>query len=249
MLPNDLQIPALSPPYDAALMSCLEHVFSTYEVIGIVATGTIVRGGGDSRSDLDIHVLHSGTFRERVQLFFNGVPAEIFVNPPARIAGYFAEDVEDRKPIAPHMFATGHVVFDPTGVTANLVEDAKQILANPPGAPSQETLTIAYYSAATEFEDVDDLSNRDPAAAAVLLGGVVRKLAEVRLQSEQGWLPRGKDLLLRLREVDPISGTLAEAAASNQPFPDRLEAARELCIRVTGADGFFEWTSRREELA
>lgn len=248
MLPNDLNIPALRPPYDVALMSCLEHVFGTYDVIGLVATGTIVRGGGDARSDLDIHVLHSGSFRERVQLFFQGVPAEIFVNPPSRVAGYFAEDVADRRPVAPHMYATGVIVFDPTGVTSRIVEQAKLILSNPPGSPSDIALTMARYSVATEFEDVDDLADKDPASSALLLGGAVRKLAEFRVFTEPGWLPRAKDLMKRLREVDPESASLAALASSGLPFDQRLDAGRRLCVRVTGADGFFEWASPREEV-
>ena len=248
MLANDLNIPALRPPYDVALVSCLEHIFSTYDVIGLVATGTIVRGGGDARSDLDIHVLHGGSFRERVQLFFHGVPAEIFVNPPSRVAGYFAEDVAARRPVAPHMYATGVIVYDATGVTSQIVEEAKQILSNPPGSPSEVALTMARYSVATEFEDVDDLAEKDPAAAALLLGGAVRKLAEFRVSAEPGWLPRAKDLMNRLREVDLESASLAELASSNLPFAQRLDAGRRLCVRVTGVDGFFEWASPREEV-
>jgi len=248
MLPPDLNIPSLSEPFATALSACLEHVFAAYDVVGLLATGTIVRGTGDARSDLDIHVLHSGEFRERVQLWFNGVPCEIFVNPPDRIQAYFDEDVRDRRPIAPHMFATGVVAYDPLGVVAPLVESARAILENSPLGPSEFASVQLRYSAATEFEDVDDLAERDPAAAALLLGGAVRKLAECRVALAPGWLPRAKDLLNRLREIDHVSAELAVAASSDMPFNDRLEAARKLCRRITDHDGFFEWTSPRENI-
>ncbi len=248
MVPTDLVIPQLSDPYASALRACLEDLFARYDVVGVIATGTVVRGGGDRRSDLDIHVFHSGAFRERLQLFFNGVPCEIFVNPPHRVPGYFKEDVQARRPISPHMIATGVVVYDPDGEAAKLGEQAKQILANPPATPGDFASTLARYSAATEFEDVDDLADRDPKAAAVLLGAVVRKLAECRVALEPGWLPRAKDLMTRLREIDPESANLAVAATADVPFRDRLEAARQLCLRVTGSDGFFEWASPREDV-
>jgi hypothetical protein len=246
MLPDSLNIPELSEPYAAALMACLEHVFGSYEVVGIVATGTIIRGTGDLRSDLDIHVLHAGSFRERVQLFFNGVPCEIFVNPPHRVPAYFEEDKIDRRPVAPHMYATGVIVFDPLGSVAKLVAEAKTILESPPAAPNSDDLIAPRYGIATEFEDVEDLADRDRAAAAVMLGSVVVRLAQRRVAEEPGWLPRNKDLMPRLRVIDAMSADLAEAASSFLPFENRLAAAKELCRRVTGHTGFFEWTSPRE---
>jgi hypothetical protein len=248
MLPAGLNLPALREPYETALRLCLEHVFESYEVTGLLASGTVVRGGGDARSDLDIQVLHANDFRERVQLWFNGVPCEIFVNPAYRVPAYFDEDVEDRRPVAPHMFATGVIVYDPIGQISELVENAKAILAAPPGPPSDFSSVLMRYSTATEFEDVDDLAERDPGAAALHLGAAVRKLAECRVYLEPGWRPRAKDLMDRLQELDPACAELARRATSDIPFPDRLAAARELCVKVTGYPGFFEWSSPRETL-
>ena len=248
MLPDGLCIPALREPYATALGECLEFLFERYAIVGVVATGTIVRGGGDARSDLDIHVLHTGNFRERLQRIFNGVPCEIFVNHPSRVHGYFEEDKLDRRPVAPHMFATGVVIYDPTGVTATLVDEAQAILDEVPPEPDLSAAIALRYGLATEFEDVADLADTDPTAAAVLLGACVRRLAEGRLELQPGWKPRAKDLMRRLREVDPESARLAELAASNANFADRLAAGKELCRRVTGEEGFFEWASPRQEI-
>jgi hypothetical protein len=246
MAPHSLNIPTLGEPYDVALAGCFRHAFATYEVVGLLVTGTIVRGSPDRRSDLDVHVLHSGNFRERVQLRFNGVPCEIFVNPPHRIPAYFEEDRIDRRPIAPDMFASGVIVLDSTGIVGKLVEQAKSILGDPPPAPDENASVQIRYSAATEFEDVLDLADRDPGSAAVLLGATVRKLAECRVSLAPGWLPRAKDLMTRLDEVDPVAAHLARRAVSDLPFSDRLAIARSLCLHVTGAEEFFEWTSPRE---
>jgi len=242
-------MPDLRDPYATALGMCIEDLFARYDVVAIVATGTIVRGGGDSRSDIDLHVLHAGTFRERVQLFYNEVPFEIFVNPPGRIKGYFNEDVSARRPIAPHMFATGVIVYDPTHIAAELAIQAKEILAKPPPAVTEAACVALKYSAATEFEDVEDLGDRDATAASILLGSVVRRLIECRVEVEPGWLPRAKDLIDRLRQIDPVCAELAVEATGKVEWSERLDAARKLCVRVIGYDGFFEWKSPREELA
>jgi len=244
----DLNLPSLSEPYSSALASCIEGLFAHYDVVAIVATGTVVRGEGDARSDIDLHVLHAGAFRERVQTRYGGVPFEIFVNHPNRVRGYFEEDVKDRRPLAPHMFATGVIVFDSAGIAEELANEAKAILANRPSAPTDTECIALKYSAATEFEDVDDLADRDPAGADFLLGSAVRRLAECRVAIEPGWLPRAKDLLSRLRELDPESASLALESTGDNSFSERLDAARKLCRRVTGYEGFFEWKSPREEI-
>ena len=246
MLPPGLVFPSLSDPYATAFRECMEHVFRTYQVVGVLATGTVIRGTGDARSDLDIHVLHLDSFRERVQLWFNGVPCEIFVNPPHRIPAYFTEDREDRRPVSQHMFSTGIIAFDPQGEIEKLVDIARSDLVNPPVAPSEFASTLLRYSVATEFEDVLDLAERDTQSASILLGAVVRRLCECRIAHSPGWAPRAKDLVNRLGEIDAGAAELAIESAADLPFEDRLAAARKLCLHVTQSEGFFEWTSPRE---
>ena len=59
-------------------------------------------------------MIHRGSFRQRVQKFFSGVPAEIFVNPPSGIEKYFTEEHAVRRPLTAHMLATGFVVTEQT---------------------------------------------------------------------------------------------------------------------------------------
>ncbi len=70
---------------------------------GIIVAGTHISGNPDPTSDLDIYVIHAHPQRQRIQKRFKGVPAEIFVNPPAAIRRYFAEEV--RRPSTAHMLA------------------------------------------------------------------------------------------------------------------------------------------------
>jgi hypothetical protein len=96
------------------------------------------------------------------------------------------------------------------------------------------------------FEDAADLAERDPEGALLLLGNAVYELASCRLAAEPNWIPRQKDFPPTLREIDPLAASLI-VAASTGDAASRFHAARRLCIHVTGADGFFEWTSQRED--
>ena len=60
----------------------VEFILENYSVLGIIVSGTIIRGNQDLSSDLDIYVIQKEPFRQRLQKFFNHIPAEIFVNPP-----------------------------------------------------------------------------------------------------------------------------------------------------------------------
>ena len=64
--------------------------------------------------NLDVYVLHDGSFRQRVQRTWHGVPVEIFVNPEAAVLNYFEVEARDGRPHTAHMLATG-VVIRPGG--------------------------------------------------------------------------------------------------------------------------------------
>lgn len=247
MLPDGVILPELSEPYATALAHCVESIFERYEVVAIVACGTIVRGAPDRRSDLDIHVLHRGTFRQRIQKLINGVPCEVFVNPPSRVQGYFDAERQSRRPVFAHMYATGFIVFDPEGVAADVVRRARETLAVGPGEKDELMKAIAYYTSATMFEDAEDLLKGDLDTALLLMGQAVYGLVQCRLSAGPGWTPRQKDFLRALEVVDPEAARLVKGALHGEPMT-RFDHARELCVHLTGADGFFEWESLPEEV-
>src|SRR5262245_11981753 len=89
----------------------LAHVLATYKPLGIVVSGSLVRGvGAGPTSDLDVFVVHAEPWRERDQRRFAGIAAELFVNPPAQIRRYFASEHREGRPCSAHMFATSEVI-------------------------------------------------------------------------------------------------------------------------------------------
>ena len=80
------------PPFDQAVAELEAHVRATWQPLGILIAGSIVRGEAGPTSDLDVFVIHDQPWRLRAQRRFAGVPAELFVNPPAQIRRYFASE-------------------------------------------------------------------------------------------------------------------------------------------------------------
>ena len=126
--------PALSTTYDGALRDAVAFILARFEVRGIIVSGSIVRGNPHSGSDFDIMVLHAKDQRQRLQRFFRGIPAEIFLNPPQSIRGYFEEECKDGRPLTAHMWATGFVVLDRDPLVALLRQEATGMVATPTGA-------------------------------------------------------------------------------------------------------------------
>lgn len=120
--------PTLAEPFATALRHAIDFVFQELEPVGVIATGTIVRGRPHRHSDLDAYVIHLAAHRRRIQRWFDAVPAEIFVNPPSAIRAYFAEEDRDGRRLTAHMLASGFVVFQANPVVGELRQEAAEWL-------------------------------------------------------------------------------------------------------------------------
>ena len=97
------------PPYDRAIAELVAYARATWNPLGIVVSGSILRGEAGPTSDLDVNIVHAEPWRLRAQRRFAGVPAELFVNPPAQIRRYFASEHAAGRPCSAHMFTTGEI--------------------------------------------------------------------------------------------------------------------------------------------
>jgi hypothetical protein len=201
----------LPAPFDGALREAVAYLHERFDPIGIVVSGTIVRGTGQATSDLDIVVVHGEPWRQRVQRFFNGVPCEMFVNPPFQIPRQMAKDAGAGRPVMAHMLATGVIVEDPTGIVATLVDAARANLAAGPQVPA-ETLQIRQYGIATQFEDATDLRDIEPDRARSLVIDALVEAVKWHFVKLGKWLPRSKALLDDLDALDSALGADVRAA-------------------------------------
>jgi hypothetical protein len=239
------EFPTLSEPYRTALCEAAEYIFSEFEPVAIIASGSIIRGTPDRGSDLDLYVIHREPFGQRLQRFFNGVPAELFVNATSGIARFFAEDVARGRPVTAHMLATGHPMYDPQGVARDLQQQSARILEGGPD-PSPSQITQLRYTVATMFEDAEDLGERDPDLCRAFLYSAVADAVRLRYLLANTWQPRPKELLAGLATLDPELEAGIRAFYRSTDLPSQLDLARTIIQRTAGVTSFFEWESERQ---
>ena len=123
-------------------------------------TGSVLGPARTPGSDLDIMVLRDEAPNFRESLRFRGWPVELFVNTPATLAAFLANDLAARKPSTHRMLATGvPLLGDPSEVTGRC---ARILAAGPPGLTIAERDRLRY--GLTDLLD-DHLHATDPANA------------------------------------------------------------------------------------
>jgi hypothetical protein len=237
--------PNLAAPFAGGLREAVAFVFAETVPLGIIATGTIIRGHPHVSSDFDIFVLHDATFRRRIQRYFNGVPTEILINPPHQVRSYFMEEHREGRLITIHMLATGVVVYDADPVVEALLAESRDWLARPITV-SPEQLVRERYTAASRLEDGADVSATDGPTATMFLTQAVIGMLEFSLRARGEPLPRSKELLATIAAGDPDLARLAASFFSAVTPVERLAAAQTIGDRTIGTRGFFEWDSGPE---
>jgi hypothetical protein len=180
-----------------------------------------------------------------VQKRFHGVPVEIFVNPPATIRQYFAQEVT--RPSTAHMLASGLLLVDRHPVTQELIAEARTWLATPPKL-SETQLTMRRYMAADAFENAQDIAERDLANSSLILHEAVRAMIEYSFLAANQPLPRAKRMLTALTERDPALGDLVRRYYEAVDHRSRLALAHQIAAQTIQATGFFEWETPLEEM-
>jgi hypothetical protein len=235
------------PPFDRAIVELEAYVRATWNPLGIVVSGSIVRGEAGPTSDLDVCIVHDEPWRLRDQRRFAGVPAELFVNPPARVREYFVNEHAEGRPSTAHMLATGEVLGPPHPTVAELVREARDWLTRPlTFTPAQ--LASQRYGAIDALDDARDVIADDPVAAHLLLASAVSSIIAHAFLGRGEFHPRRKRAVAALAELDPVAGELVRRWAT-QSGPDELATVEALARRVLGVDTFFDWTSDRDPVA
>jgi hypothetical protein len=231
------------PPFDAAALEIERHVRATYKTHGIVIAGSIVRGEAGPMSDLDVFIVHAEPWRLRDQKRFNGVPTELFVNPPERIRGYFKTEHQEGRPSTAHMLTTGELLAGADDVALELVREAHDWMARPLDV-TDAMLTSMRYMIVDGLDDARDAMPHDPAAAMLLLATSVRESVGYAFWQRRLLQPRRKDLTRSLAAIDPAAADLVRAFATASGDA-ALQIAIAIAQHTLGVDSFFEWTSDR----
>lgn len=233
----------MEPHHLLALDQAIAWITAHLEPIGIIVSGSIVRGNPNKNSDFDIYVIHENAYRQRVQRRFNEVPCEIFINTFEQVQRYFTSEQLSNRPVTANMLATGQLLHGqqhPQIIA--LIEEAKKYAVLP--APfTEEQLTFRTYGIATLFEDATDTVVDDPLTSSYILDKVVDQLVELIFVTQRCPLPRLKERLSKLLALDPIAGSMIQQYYDASGVELKYELAKPLVLHVIGKAEFFEWTS------
>jgi predicted nucleotidyltransferase len=241
--PNDLlaqcRYPEIAEPYLSALKAAVRHILAEFEVLGIIAAGSIIRGEGHPSSDWDICIIHAKPQRQMIQTFFEGVPAQLFLNPPNMIRQYFVSEAAEGVCITAHMFVTGFVVLDRDPFIEAARQEARRVIAAGPQVKAED-LPMKCYHIASEFENAMDIIEADPPAGLMLLSHTMMRLLQFYLLRQNLFIPRTKDLLKLIREHNSELGRLVDNFYQTHDLVEQVSLARQIADMTIQAQGFFE---------
>lgn len=226
-----------------ALDQALAWINAHFEPLGIVASGSIIRGNPHATSDFDLYVVHEKAFRQRVQKRFNEVPCEIFINNVAHVQQYFASELQGNRPVTAHLLATGRVVQGQDNPHILALLAAARRYATLALPLTEEQATFRSYGIATLLEDAADTLAGDEATSCHILDKVIGQVVELVFAARPQPLPRMKERLQALGEADAVAGLLVRQYYQAAGAADKYARAQALVTHVTGARGFFEWSS------
>lgn len=241
---NPIENLQLREKHRIALQEALDSLPSVTEPLGVVVSGSIVRGNPGPSSDLDIVVLHGQPWRRRIQRWFNGTPVELFFNSRDWLEHCIRDEAAHGRPVMAHMLATGALVLDVDRQMATVIETAKAVLERGP-CMSADALLRDRYAAACLVEDALDFDGVDSADSRQLLACAVHALVNHAYFRQNRFLPRPKERLASLASIEPgVAGLLSQALT--EPGVGGLNALKQAAEQVLGCAGFFEWDSGQD---
>jgi hypothetical protein len=137
------------------------------------------------------------------------------------------------------MLVTGFVILEQDPILTELRQKAKSLLAQPPEAP--QDLTFQRYLTACLYEDAEDVVEKDPETAEMILNRAVMEMVTFCFIQAGKFIPRQKSLLDELAELDVNLAELARSYYQTASPEKKMEIAGMLADRTIGARGFFEW--------
>jgi len=235
--------------HEIALREAVNWVCLNFKPIGIIVSGSIVRGNPDSNSDFDIFVIHEDGFRQRIQKYFNGIPCEIFINNFEHVYGYFEKEYENNRPVSAHMISTGKVVIgEDNSDIKRLIQSAREFLLKTPLLTEDKIIRIKY-AISTLFEDATDVMDTDPVTSTYFLNKLIGDIIDYVFLSNRIQCPRAKERIKYLEVNYPDIGKLIAGYYSAENFRDRYGIAKSLVDKTIGEYGFFEWDSGQDQVA
>jgi len=217
-----------------------------YKPIGIIASGSIVRGNPNKESDFDIYVIHEKSFRQRVQKYFNKIPCEIFVNSIEQTKTSFIKEQNDNRPVTAHMLATGVVIKgEENEKVVSILNEAKEY-QNKPKELKELDLTLIKYGISNWLEDANDIVEEDEETCNYILGKVSDKIIDYWFLKKKKPLPRIKERFNIIKNEDKVMYESLCSFFKQSELKMKIKLANEIVEKEIGVKGFFEWQTEQQ---
>ena len=169
----------------------------------IFVTGSVVRGEATAHSDLDLVILFpkvERAYRESFQ--HKGWPVEAFIHD-AETLRYFFQHVDKNlgRATLAEMVAEGQEVPCATALTDEVKSMARTALEEGPPTLSEDDLQDRRYHLSEILDDMRAPRNRQELIASAAL--LYHDLADFYIRTRRGWTGSGKNLVRRMKRLDP----------------------------------------------
>jgi predicted nucleotidyltransferase len=229
-----------------ALTEAVNWIESNYKPIGIIASGSIIRGNPNKDSDFDIYVIHEQPFRQRIQKYFNQVPCEIFVNNIDHTKSSFLEEQRQNRPVTAHLISTGLIIKGNDHEIVKLaLKDANEF-KNKPKEITEYNLTLNTYLITNLLEDANDTISSDPLTCEYILNRTLDKFIDFWFVLKRIPLPRIKERMITIKNIDVEFYNKIKLIYSLNDISQKLKQANDLIELTISKKGFFEWESEQQ---
>jgi hypothetical protein len=192
----------------------------------LFCAGSVVRGEGFPRSDLDVVVLFDHVDQAwRESFTFAGWPVEVFGHDRETLAYFVAQDIERGRPSLVQMISEALVLPSASPLSEGLQSWARKLIASQPSVPSAKAIAEERYWISDILDDFRD--DRPKTELHAIAGQLYPVVCNFVLKTRGHWLGAGKTVPRSLARAAPdLSELLEHAFEAFFTTGDRTEVLR-----------------------
>ncbi len=226
--------------YRIALDAATAEITADPEIVGILWTGSVQQGTPGVTSDLDLYVVTYKRLTWRATRRYAGVTTELFFNNVESMRWRITRPEEIA---AAAGFATGEILLDRTGETAELQEIARRRWESPAPALSVEQVDLLRYGLTDLADDLDDVEH-DPIASRIVGAAVVQQAMTTFCKLNRLHGAKSKRIYLYVAERDSLLGVMLRDYYASGMHPKHAQEIVDYVLAPVGGR-LVEWESEK----
>lgn len=140
-------------------------------------------------------------YRERGNLWINGIEIEYFKNPPEQIKSYFEK--EKKSPRTAHMLAFGKIANRKSNNVNELVTRRRSIIGEKPPKIKDVEIDFKKYFIDDYYKDIEDaISNKDILGAKIIRAQIINRSIDIICKIIQIRSDKDKRLGKQIEKLD-----------------------------------------------